>query len=157
MRQLFHFSLFCSTSSSSHFIKFYSQHCIHYSRGVARLFKMRGRQGGLRDEQGCWLGLKWQLSINLCTKCNFIWGAEFLSGGSHPPPPRYTTALQLTLVIPDVTSPALANLAHNTKATMASLIKKMWSSPIWLGNLVVFKPLSKHENGDENTKKKINK
>ena len=49
-------------------------------RGVARLFKMKGQQGGLRGEQGGERGAdrdsKWQLSIDLCTKCNFIWGGQ---------------------------------------------------------------------------------
>ena len=47
-----------------------------FDRAVARLFKMRGRQGGLRGEQRGLLNWdwKWRLSIDLCTKCNFIWG-----------------------------------------------------------------------------------
>ena len=39
------------------------------ARGVARLFKMRGQQGGLRGEQGGadqW-DSKWRLSIDLCS------------------------------------------------------------------------------------------
>ena len=60
--------------------------------GVARLFKMRGRQGGLRGERGeADRDSKWRLSIDLCTKCNFIWGArggaEFLTRGGGCPPP----------------------------------------------------------------------
>ena len=49
-------------------------------------------EGTARGAQG-WAGgadwdSKWRLSIDLCTKCNFIWGArgaEFLPGGSCPP------------------------------------------------------------------------
>ena len=54
-----------------------------YPRGVGRLFKMRGRQGGRTSERGG--GADWdsklQLSIDFCTKCNFIWGAR---GGRRP-------------------------------------------------------------------------
>ena len=58
-------------------------------RGVARLFKMRGRQGGwgVSRGRGADRDSKWRLSIDLCTKCNFIWGqegAEFLPGGRTP-------------------------------------------------------------------------
>ena len=75
---------------------------MYSTRGVARLFKMRGRQGGLRGEQGGadW-DSKWWLFIDLCTKCNFIWGArggaEFLPEGAVAPPapplatPQYST------------------------------------------------------------------
>ena len=66
-------------------------------RGIARLFKMRGWQGGLRGEQGADWDSKWRLSIDLCTKCNFIWGArggaEFLPGGQLPPCPPLATPL----------------------------------------------------------------
>ena len=58
--------------------------------GVVRLFKMRGRQGGL---MGVWEGAdwdsKWWLSIDLCTKCNFIWGVRghsFCQGAVAPCP-----------------------------------------------------------------------
>ena len=55
------------------------------SRGVARLFKMRGKQGGLTSEQrGADWDSKWQLSIDLCTKCNLGGkrGQSFCQGGS---------------------------------------------------------------------------
>ena len=58
-------------------------------RGVVRLFKMRGRQGGLRGGGGADWDSKWRLSIDLCTKCNLIWeareGAEFVPGAVEPP------------------------------------------------------------------------
>ena len=44
-----------------------------------------GGKGGVRDEQGAAWDPKWRLSIDLCTKCNFIWGArgaEFLPDGT---------------------------------------------------------------------------
>ena len=53
-------------------------------------FQNRGRQGGLRGEQGADWDSKWRLSIYLCTKCNFIWGQggqSFCQRGSRPPPP----------------------------------------------------------------------
>ena len=50
-------------------------------------------EGAARGAQGLAGGgtdwdSKWRLSIDLCTKCNFIWGregAEFLPGGGRPP------------------------------------------------------------------------
>ena len=57
---------------------------------------MKGQQGGLRGEQGGERGAdrdsKWRLSIDLCTKCNFIGGggkrgAEFLPGVDRTPAP----------------------------------------------------------------------
>ena len=79
---------------------FKSRGLIRWVRGVARLFKMRGRQGGLRGEQGADRDSKWRLSIDLCTKCNFIWGgkrgAEFLPEGAVAPPcppSGYATAM----------------------------------------------------------------
>ena len=71
-------------------------------RGVARLFKMRGRQGELRGKGGERpdRDSKWRLSIDLCTKCNFIWGAReeqsFCQRGSHPPPPLATPLTKCT-------------------------------------------------------------
>ena len=63
------------------------------SGALARLFKMKGRQGGSGVSRGADWDSKWRLSIDLCTKCNFIWGregAEFLPGGGRPPPPLAT-------------------------------------------------------------------
>ena len=55
---------------------------------------MRGRQGGLKGEQrGADRDSIWRLSIDLCTKCNFIWGARGGGGrvsarrGGCPPAP----------------------------------------------------------------------
>ena len=71
--------------------------CSH--RGVARLFKMMGRQGGLRDEQGADWESKWRLSIDICTKCNISSGGEggrvsargwSLAPCPPPPPPPAT-------------------------------------------------------------------
>ena len=84
------------------------------SRGVARLFKMRGRQGGGAHE---WAGgdwdSKWQLSmIDLCTKCNFILrargGQSFCQGCDrlcHPS--GYATANILNIVKPFRTTPVI--------------------------------------------------
>ena len=80
--------------SSRHIAKVFKWHPrikILPSRGVARLFKMRGRQGGAHEWAGGadWYS-KWWLSMDLCTKCNFIWGQEggrVSAGGSCPPAP----------------------------------------------------------------------
>ena len=69
-------------------------------RGLARLFKMWGSKGGPGVSRGDNWDSKWQLSIDLCTKCNFIWGqegAEFLPGGRLlpcPSPSGYATVAQ---------------------------------------------------------------
>ena len=62
-------------------------------RDIVRLFKMRGRQvgSGVSGGGGADWDSKWWLSTDLCTKCNFIWGAEFLPGAVAPLPPGYTT------------------------------------------------------------------
>ena len=64
-------------------------------RGVARLFKMRGGKGdsGASGGGADWHS-KWRLSIDLCTKCNFIggWGGRVSARGRSPPaPPGYAT------------------------------------------------------------------
>ena len=61
-------------------------------RGVARLFKMRGRQGGLRGERGGGLtgtqnGGSPQNSVQSVISFGGKKGEEFLPGGSHPPAP----------------------------------------------------------------------
>ena len=101
---------------SPHFIVFYREiYCNFYSvdkyqldiqqcsfdtqkqviiRGVARLFKMRGGKGGSRVSRGADWDSKWRLSIDLCAKCNFIWGQEggrVSAWGRSPPPPGYAT------------------------------------------------------------------
>ena len=63
-------------------------------RGVARLFIMRGRQGGsgVSGGGGGWRDSKWRLSLDLCTKCNFIWGLEegrVSVRGRSPPVPLW--------------------------------------------------------------------
>ena len=65
-----------------------SKNCI----GVARFFKMRGGKGGLRGKQGGDWDSKCRLSIDLCTKCNFIWGREGGKVSVRPPlsPPPAT-------------------------------------------------------------------
>ena len=50
-------------------------------RGCSQTFQNEGRQGGPRGERGVGVGgadwdSKWWLSIDLCTKCNFIWGGK---------------------------------------------------------------------------------
>ena len=49
---------------------------------VARLYKMRGRQGGSGEEVGADRNSKWQLSINPCINCHFIWKGAQGGGGS---------------------------------------------------------------------------
>ena len=80
-------------------------------RGVARLFKMRERQGGLRGEQGGWLaGLKMAAlhSHTPLYKVLFHLGEErgqsFYWGSSCPCPPGYATAKLYPTVRMGVTS-----------------------------------------------------
>ena len=86
-------AMFRSTVKMVHV--FYKSSISAAIRGLARLFKMRGRQGGSRVSRGGadW-DSKWQLSIDFCTKCNFIWGEEggqsFCQGGGRPRPPLAT-------------------------------------------------------------------
>ena len=51
---------------------------------------MRGQQGGLKGERGGGADRdsKWWLSIDLCTKCNYIGGGQ---GAESPPPSGYAT------------------------------------------------------------------
>ena len=65
----------------------------YVTQGHSQTFQNEGVARGLRGERGGggadW-DSKWQLSIDLCTKCNFIWGQggqSFFQGGSHPLPP----------------------------------------------------------------------
>ena len=58
----------------------------HFNRGVARLFKMRGQQGGLRGEGG-WLGLKMAALHRPLYNRVISFGAR---GGQSPP--GYATA-----------------------------------------------------------------
>ena len=56
-------------------------------------------EGAARGAEG-WAGgadrdSKWRLSIDLCIKCNFIWGAEFLPEGAVAPPPAPPLATPL--------------------------------------------------------------
>ena len=64
--------------------------CQQGYRDVARLFKMRGRKGGSGVSGGADWDSKWWLSIILLYKVLFHLGgkrgAEFLPGGSCPPP-----------------------------------------------------------------------
>ena len=90
---------------------------IFLTRGVARLFKMRGRQGGsgLRGGGADW-DSKWQLSIDLCTKCNFISGAT----------PRFLTHTAYALWWTEVNAP----LKFQVHATFHSRVLS-WNSSAW--------------------------
>ena len=62
-------------------------------QGRSQTFQNEGAARGLRGEQGADWDSKCRLSIDLCTKCNFIWGgegAEFQPGGGRPPVPLAT-------------------------------------------------------------------
>ena len=65
----------------------------YQGRGIARLFKMRGQQGGDQGWAGGLIGTQNGGSpIDLCTKCNFIWGwarggQSFCQGVVAPLPP----------------------------------------------------------------------
>ena len=61
---------------------------VHYA-GRSQTFQNEGWQGrGLRgDSEGADCDSKWRLSMDLCTKCDFIWGQEggrVSAGDSHP-------------------------------------------------------------------------
>ena len=67
--------------------------------GRSQTFQNEGAARGLRGEQGGadW-DSKWRLSIDLCTKCNFIWGGKrggrvSARGDSRPPAPPPATPL----------------------------------------------------------------
>ena len=49
-------------------------------QGRSQTFQNEGAARGLRCEGADW-DSKWRLSIDLCTKCNFIWGQEGMEDG----------------------------------------------------------------------------
>ena len=90
-------------------------------QGRSQIFKMRGRQGGLR---GAYRDSKWWLSIDPCTKCHFISGAQgglpagLLTEGAHPggltpsQPPGYAPASYLVYAYVACRSETCAILKH---------------------------------------------